>query len=185
VLWLNVAVPASGSNLIIDATGTPTEGSPVYGGAINGATTFSPSAKIDLVECDQEDLPIDAILTAEVAEIDVEMMESDLAKLQYYLLHATYTTSTDTRLPAGAQNIEKLTFGGIVPITKRSIAAISMRRDASNKYVIAQLYSAVQMEAIKLPFTRKKETTYKVKFSALAVTTRSVGDKGGQLWRQL
>lgn len=183
-LWLAVHVPSSGARLIIDATGVPTEGSPVYGGAIDAATTFNPAAKIEAIEADQISAPIDHIMTGETAEIDATMKESDLAKLKQYLQHGTYASGTDSGLPSGKQTYEELSFGGIIPIPKGSVAVISPRRDASGKFVVSQLYQAVQMEAIKLSFTRKKETMYAVKFSAEAVTTRAVGDQVGKIYRQ-
>ena len=183
-LWLAVTVPVTGSRLLINVTGEPTEGSPIYGGAIEGATAFNPSAKIAAVEADQISAPIDHIMTGEEGSIEVEMKESDLAKLRQYMQHGTYATGVDAGLPAGKQNYEELSFGGIIPMTKMSVAAVSPRRDASGKFVVAQLYQAVQMEAIKLAFTRKKETTYKVKFDGEAVTTRPVGDQVGKIYRQ-
>lgn len=183
-LWLDVSVPTTGARLLIDATGTPTAGSPLYGGAIEGATTFNPSAEIVRIEADQISAPIDHIMTGEEGSIEVEMKESDLAKLRQYMQHGTYATGTDAGLPAGKQNYEEITFGGIIPMPKYSVAVVSPRRDASGKFVVGQLYQAVQMEAIKLAFTRKKETTYKVKFDGEAVTTRPVGDQVGKLFRQ-
>jgi hypothetical protein len=183
-LWLDVAVPVSGSRLVIDTSGTPTSGTPVYGGAIDAATIVSIAAKMELVEADQISAPIDAIMTGEVAEIEATMKESDFAKLKHYLQHGTYNSDTDTGLPALAQDFEELTFGGIIPVAKTSVAVISPRRDNTAKFLVSQLYSAVQIEAIKLPFTRKKETMYGVKFTALAVTTRAVGDQCGKIYRQ-
>lgn len=183
-LWLDVAVPVSGSRLVIDTSGVPTSGTPVFGGAIDSATTVTIGAQMNLVEADQISAPIDAIMTGELEEIEATMKESDFAKLKHYLQHGTYDADTDTGLPAGAQDYEELTFGGIIPIAKTSVAVISPRRDDTTKFLVSQLYSAVQIEAIKLPFTRKKETMYGVKFTGLAVTTRAVGDQVGKIYRQ-
>ncbi|MBI4164303.1 MAG: hypothetical protein HY508_01055, partial [Acidobacteria bacterium] len=38
-LWLNLSVPASGSRLIINSSGDPTAGSPIFAGATEGAAT--------------------------------------------------------------------------------------------------------------------------------------------------
>lgn len=184
-LWLDVHVPATGSRLLIDATGVPTEGTPVYGGAIDSGVAVDVTAKIQEVEADQIDAPIDHIMTGEQFQMTVTMKESDLAKLKHYLQHGTFATGTDSGLPAGAQNYEELAVGGIIPVPKTSVAAISRRRDATNKYVVTQIYQAVQMEAIKLQLTRKKETMYQVKFDAEAVTTRPVGDQVGKIYRQV
>jgi hypothetical protein len=52
------------------------------------------------------------------------------------------------------------------------------------KFVVSQLYSAYQAEAVQLPFQRGKETTYKVKFEGLADPSRAAGDQVGKLYRQ-
>ena len=40
-LWLEVTAPATGNRLIIDSSGTPTEGTPVFAGATDGAATMA------------------------------------------------------------------------------------------------------------------------------------------------
>jgi hypothetical protein len=184
-LWIQVYVPTTGSRLLIDATGTPTQGSPIYGGATSAGVTFSPAAKIEMLEADQISAPVDGVMTGETNEMDVTMMESDLAKLRYFVQHGTFATGTDAGLPSGDQLYEEIAFGGIIPIPQYSVANISPRRDAVGKFVVSQLYNAVQMEAIKLPYTRKKPTEYGVKFQGLAITTRPVGDQTGKIYRQL
>jgi len=183
-LWLNVGVPASGSRLIINSTGVPTAGSPIFAGATEGAATVLLSPKLEPVGADQVAAPIDVVMTGEAESIEVTLKESDLAKLKNFIVHGAYTTGTDTGLPAGAQAYEEISFGGILSIPKTSVAVISPRRDATGKFVVSQLYSAYQAEAIQLPFQRGKETTYKVKFEGLADGTRAAGDQVGKLYRQ-
>lgn len=183
-LWLNVSVPASGSRLLINSTGDPTAGSPIFAGATEGAATVLLSPKLEAVGADQVAAPIDVVMTGEAASVEVTLKESDLAKLKNFIVNGAYTTGTDTGLPAGAQAYEEIAFGGTMAIPKTSVAVISPRRDSSNKFVVSQLYSAYQAEAIQLPFQRGKETTYKVKFEGLADPSRAAGDQVGKLYRQ-
>jgi hypothetical protein len=183
-LWLNVTVPSAGSRLVIDATGTPTAGTPVFAGATEGAATLALSPKLEEVNADQISGPIDVVMTGEAASIELTLKESDLAKLKYYIVHGTYTTGTDTSLPAGSQAFEEISFGGTLAIPKTSVAVISPRRDAASKFVVSQLYQAYQADAVQLPFQRGKETTYKVKFEGLADPSRAVGDQVGKIYRQ-
>lgn len=184
-LWLNVSVPTTGNRMLINASGVPTEGSPVDAGAIEGAITLALGAKMDTIDADQLGGPVDAVMTGETDSIEVTMKESDLAKLRYFLQHGTYSTGTDAGLPGGAQAYEEIAFGGIMPIPKMSVAAISRRRDSTTKHVVSQLYSAIQMEAIALPYSRDKSTTFKVKFVGLNIPTRPVGDQCGKIFRQI
>jgi hypothetical protein len=183
-LWLNVSVPASGSRLLISSTGDPTAGTPIFAGATEGAATVMLAPKLDPIGADQVAAPIDVVMTGEAASIEVTLKESDLAKLKNFIVNGSYTTGTDTGLPAGAQAYEEIAFGGTMAIPKTSVAVISPRRDSTGKFVVSQLYSAYQAEAIQLPFQRGKETTYKVKFEGLADPSRAAGDQVGKLYRQ-
>ena len=183
-LWLNVSVPASGSRLIINSSGDPTAGAPIFAGATEGAATVLLAPKLEPIGADQVAAPIDVVMTGEAASIEVTLKESDLAKLKNFVVNGAYTTGTDTGLPAGAQAYEEIAFGGVLSIPKSSVAVVSPRRDATGKFVVSQLYSAYQAEAIQLPFQRGKETTYKVKFEGLADGSRAAGDQVGKLYRQ-
>jgi hypothetical protein len=183
-LWLNVAVPASGSRLLINSTGAPTAGSPAFAGATEGAATLLVAPKLDPIVADQVAAPVDVVMTGEAASIEVTLKESDLAKLKNFIVHGAFSSGTDAGLPAGAQDFEEIAFGGVIAIPKTSVAVISPRRDAPGKFVVSQLYQAYQAEAIQLPFQRSKETTYKVKFEGLGDPGRAAGDQVGKIYRQ-
>lgn len=183
-LWLSVSVPASGSRLVIDSTGTPTAGTPLFAGATEGAATMVLTPKLEEISADQIPGPIDVVMTAEAAAIEVTLMESDLAKLKNYIVNGSFTTGTDSTLPAGSQTYEEVSFGGLIAIPKTSVAVISARRDSPGRFVVAQLYQAYQAQAVQVPFQRAKATTYKVKFAGLADPTRPVGDQIGKIYRQ-
>lgn len=157
----------------------------VYAGALEGVTELDIGAKVEETTADQETLPIDAVMTGEVDSIAVTLKESDCAKLQVLIPHGTYSSGTDSALPAGAQAYEEIAFGGLRPVAKFSVLLISKRKDQTSKFVISQIYRAYQKETVKLPFQRGKETTYKVTFQAIADLNRPVGDRGGKLYRQV
>jgi hypothetical protein len=183
-LWLDTSVPAAGARLIIDSTGTPTAGTPVFAGATEGAATVLLSPKLEALNADQVAAPIDVVMTGEAESIEVTLKESDLAKLTRFVAHGSFSTGTDTSLPAGSQTYEEISFGGIMSIPKTSVAVISPRRDSPGKFVVSQLYQAYQALAVQLPFQRGKETTYKVQFQGLADPTRTTGDQVGKIYRQ-
>jgi hypothetical protein len=157
----------------------------VYAGALEGVTELDIGAKVEETSSDQETLPIDAVMTGEVDSISVTLKESDCAKLQILIPHGTYSSGTDSALPAGAQVYEEIAFGGLKPVAKFSVLLISKRKDQTAKFVISQIYRAYQKETVKLPFQRAKETTYKVTFQAIADLNRPVGDRGGKVYRQV
>jgi len=163
--------------------GAPTGGT--FMGASEGAKTLTLGPKIEELTADEELGPIDARGTAEAHEIDAVLKESDFAKLKLAFTTAVFATGTDPNLPAGAQNYEELSFGGVSNIPNHSIAVISPSRTATGKFVIAQLYKAYQSQAIKLAIQHGKETTYSVKFKGLTISDRPVGDKVGKIYRQV
>jgi hypothetical protein len=185
-LWYGVQVPVSGTRLLVDANGNPIGGSPVPMGASDGAATFHIEAKIEEVAIDQETAPVDALMTAESAYMEVTLKESAVAKIAAGLAHGTYSSGTDTGLPAGAQNYEEITVGGLVKIPQSAIALISPRRGFASpgKFMVACLYNAYAKNAFQIGFTRTKEATYKVRFEGLALLSRAVGDRVAQFYRQ-
>ena len=183
-LWLDVGVPTTGNRLVIDANGNPTAGTPLFAGATDGASTMVLTPKLTEITADQVTGPVDVVLTGEAASIEVTLKESDLAKLKSYVVNGSFSTGTDSSLPAGSQAYEEISFGGLMAIPKTSVAVISARRDSPGKFVVAQLYQAYQAQAVQLPYQRTKETTYKIKFEGLADPSRPVGDQVGKIYRQ-
>jgi len=187
MLWYNVAVPASGARLLVDANGNPLGGAPLAMGSSDGAATFHMEAKIEEIAIDQQTAPVDAVMTAESAYLEVTLKESALAKIAAGLGQASYSTGTDTGLPAGAQNYEEITVGGLVKIPQAAVALISPRRGFSSpgKFMVACLYNAYAKDPFQIGFTRSKEATYKVRFDGLAVLGRAPGDQVAQFYRQI
>jgi hypothetical protein len=65
------------------------------------------------------------------------------------------------------------------------IALPARRRDNPSKYIIVCLYNAYASKPFTYTFGRKKEGTYPVELSALAITTRTAGDCIGQFYREI
>ena len=185
-LWYNVQAPAAGARLLIDAVGSPTQGSPLPMGSSEGAATFHMEAKIEEIAIDQETAAVDAMMTAESAYIEVTLKESSLAKLSKGLAHATYSSGSDAGLPSGAQAYEEITVGGLVTIPQAPVVLISPRRGFASpgKFMVACLYNTYAKDPFQIGFTRTKEAVYKVRFEGLAVLARSQGDRVAQFYRQ-
>ncbi|MGH9358069.1 MAG: hypothetical protein ACRD1O_02710, partial [Terriglobia bacterium] len=140
--------------------------------------------KIEALGADQITAPIDARLTAEEQSIEAEVMETDYAKFKAYVANGLFATGADSGLPAGCQNYEEISFGGLMQVPRMSVAIVSPRIEAPQKFVVSQLYFAYQAQALSMPFSREKPTTVKVKFTGLADPTRPVGDQVGKVYRQ-
>jgi hypothetical protein len=174
------------TGLVAGGNGLPSSNAagPLFAGAVSGATTIVWTPKIEALSADQVAAPIDARLTAEEQSIEAEVMETDYAKLRAYFANGVFAAGLDAGLPAGCQNYEELSFGGLMQIPRMSVAIISPRIEAIGKYVVSQLYCAYQAQALSMPFSREKVTSVKVKFSGLADPSRPVGDQVGKVYRQ-
>jgi hypothetical protein len=179
--WLE---PAAGLNVNGIAPPAANTAGPVFAGAVSGATTLIWTPKIETLSADQVTGPIDARLTAEEQSIEAEILETDCARLRAYMTNGIFASGSDPGLPAGAQNYEELSFGGLMQVPKMSVAIVSPRIDAPGKFVVSQLYSAYQSQALTMPFSREKPTTVKVKFNGLADPSRPPGDQVGKVYRQ-
>jgi hypothetical protein len=161
-------------------------GAPLSLGSTEGPLKFEAKSKLEEIQIDQETAPVDVVMTAEDATLDFSLKESSLGKISKFLGHGTYSSGTDTGLPAGAQAYEEITVGGLVQIPTAAIAITSPRRGFSSpgKFFVACLYNAYGSAALDLSFTRTKESVYKVTFKGLAVLARPAGDRVCQFYRQ-
>jgi len=186
-LWVDIAVPAVGSRLLVDTDGIPLGGSPFGMGPGDGHATFHASAKEELIQADQVTAPIDKVMTAESAYVEFSLKSSAFTKLVKFLGHATYAAGTDAGLPAGAQVYEQLTFGGLIAYSSRGVAVISPIRGYSSpgKFEVAVLYSTKGVSILERQYTRTKEVIVKGRFDGLAITTRTSGDQVGSVYRQI
>lgn len=183
-LGQNWILPPAG--LISGGSAPPSSNSagPLFAGAVSGATTIVWTPKIEALSADQVAAPIDARLTSEEQSVEAEIMETDYAKLRAYLANGVFASGIDAGLPAGLQNYEEISFGGLMQVPRMSVAIVSPRIEAPGKFVVSQLYSAYQAQALSMPFSREKATTVKVKFNGLADSSRPVGDQVGKVYRQ-
>lgn len=178
--WTQTAAP-SGSTSAPSTNDTTA----LYGGAIEGATTFGIVPKIAEIKADQVFGAIDARPTDAEASIEATLLETDLQKLSFLIAGASYLTGADSTLPAGFQSFEQLTYGGLFTIPNWSVAVISPRVNYPGKFVVSQLYQAYVSKEPSLAFSKEKPTTAKVTFAGIAVTSRAAGDQLGSIWRQL
>lgn len=156
-----------------------------HAGAVEGAITNIFAPKIEGIMADQVVGPIDSVITAATAEIEVEMKETDMLKMANWFAGGIYGAGTDTNLPTGAQDYQELSFGGLLVVPKLSMAVISPRRNEAGKFVVAQLYKCYQAEQVSLAVQREKQTMVKIKFSGLFDATRPQGDQAGKLYWQV
>jgi hypothetical protein len=173
-LWVIATPPVDATpRLTLAANGTPdsvTHGACVHLGAIQSAITTKVQGKMAMIDMDQYDSPIDGFATDLEASIEAEMAQTESAKLQRALGVATYATGS---------GYKHLTFGGTLVVPTLCIAAISPKRTAAAKHIIATLFSAVAVGGFQVAFGRAKSSTYKAKFVGIADLARTAGKQVG------
>lgn len=157
----------------------------VYGGAIDGATTFGLVPKLSAIKADQIFGAIDYRPVDADGMIDVTLEETDLQKLNFMLPGSAYSTGTDTSLPAGFQSYQQVTYGGLFLAPHVSVAVISPRTNFPGKFVVSQLYQAAVTKTPQLAFSKEKPTLAKMTLSAIADPTRAAGDQMGSIYWQV
>lgn len=156
-----------------------------YGGAVEAAITNVIGAKTEPITADQIVGPVDAVIVGAQAEIEVDMKETDIAKVAQYFAGGIYNAGVDVGLPAGLQNYQELAHGGLIAVPKLSMAVISPRRNYGGKFVVAQLYMAYQAQMVSFPVQREKTSTIKMKFTGLFLPARPQGDQAGKIYWQV
>jgi hypothetical protein len=162
-----------------------TLGGVFYGGAVEAAITIIEGAKTEPITADQIVGPVDAVITGAQAEIEVDMKETDLAKVAQYFAGGIYNAGTDSGLPTGVQAFQEISHGGLIAVPKLSIAVISPRRNYGGKFVVAQLYMAYQAQIVSWPTSKEKTSTIKMKFNGLFIPSRPQGDQAGRIYWQI
>jgi len=177
-LWVITTPPVNATpRLTLASDGTPEKtahGTCVHLGAIQSAITSMVKGKMAMIDLDQHDAPIDCYPTDLEASIEAEMAQTAAAKLQRALGVGVYSAPT---------GFKQTTFGGLLVVPTVCISAISPKRTAAAKHIVATLFSAVAVGGFSVSFGRAKTSTYKAKFVGLAdldataarVVTKQVG----------
>jgi hypothetical protein len=155
-------------------------------GGANGAMTFDVQSVMADIDFDQFTLPVDAYVTGDKGTITATLMELSLAIVGRALPTATYLSGVDPNLPSGAQAYEELLGGGMLRVPHPAIMIASPQREFSNpaKCFVGVFFKAAGESNASLPFSLKKETTFKASWKAQGVVYRPAGYQGWQLYRE-
>jgi hypothetical protein len=115
-------------------------------------------------------------------------VDAELSQITFECLERTYNTllrAFDNIGTVSDGSKDLFYFGNgtsiIAPFTT-GVFFSSPQRTNLGKYSIGMLYNAYNPDGVKLPFTKTKPMSYKMTFTALADTTRTAGDQGGQFY---
>lgn len=147
-------------------------------GYTTGPTTFEYKATKVEIAAEQSLLPVDIFTSDELSQVTFTCLER---------LYQTLQAAFDN-IGSVSDAAKDLFYAGngtsILTPSPFSIFVSHRHRDNVNKFSCANIYRAYSVDGIKLPFDKKKETTFLVTLKALADTTRSAGDQAFQLFHE-
>jgi len=177
-IFLGVTPPASGTppTLTGHTAGVPATGVEV--GYTRDAATFTYKQNKQEIQAEQSLNPVDVFVTTEEAQIEFQALEH------------TYNT-----LKTAFDNIGTVTDGakdlfyggdgsGLLSVTTQCVVLTSIQRQAPTKYEVLTLYKVYNVEGIAIGYQRTTEAMYKITLKALVDTTRNLGDRIFQFYRE-
>jgi len=166
-LYAGVTVPASGAELVLTA-GVPADG--VLLGYTDAGATIIYSVEQTEETVDESATPIDAVITGEVLDFAVDLLQLANTEVQKRL----FATGT---VVAGGIN-----FGGLarIPDTARDSYLLTWKLQ-DGAWAHAMLYEAIQTNELNLKTSRQERMTANARFKGLADAARTVGDYVGRL----
>lgn len=181
-LWIDLAEPASGAHKITlfsdgtpDATANPNA---KHLGVLEGAAVSQYGPKYDFEKIDQDTAPVVAFLTEEEAVIEATMKQTAFNNVLQYLLPPGFFSDTSAEGVTIGQ-------GGNIVATNATLACIAKSADPAYNWVVALLYKAVPVAAMKIEMGKEKTAVYQVKFQGLTDLTRPAGDRLGSFYRTI
>ena len=179
-IWTGVSKPGSGAPPTItpiDASGVPTGGGDEVG-YTTGPAAFSYKQVKNPIMAEQSLNPVDVYVTSEEGSLVFEAMERTYATLKLAFDNVANASGVGEDLFYGGDST------GLSSVFTTCCVLTSRRRLAPTKFEVMTIYKAYSVEGIQLAYTRTKESTYKVTMSALIDTSRDVGDRLFQWYRQ-
>jgi hypothetical protein len=184
-LWIigNPPVDSASPQLTLASDGTPdatAHANSIHMGGTDSAITIVTKPKIEAINIDQADGPVDDYLVSQEMSIEAELVQLDPALMQNAVPYGVYSTQT------GASGYKQLTFGGqALSSTFPCIACIAPKRAAPGKYIVAMLFKARGSIGLSTTIGRSKKTVYKAQFDGRIDLTRSAGRQMGIVYETL
>lgn len=177
-IFLGVTPPASGTppTKLSHTDGVPATGTEV--GYTRDAATFSYKQNKQEVQAEQSLNPVDVFVTTEEAQLDFTAMEH---------VYNTLKTAFDN-IGSLDDGTATLFYGGdgagLLNVTTQCVVLTSRIRTAPTKFEALCLYRVYNVDGMAIGYQRTTEAMYKITLKALVDTSRSLGDRIFQWFRE-
>jgi hypothetical protein len=177
-IFLGVTPPASGTppTLLGHTDGVPATGTEV--GYTQDASSFTYKQNKQEVVAEQSLNPVDVFVTNEEAMLEFTAMEHVYNTLKAAFDNVGTVTDGSKDLFYGGDG------SGLVSVTTQAVALTSRIRSAPTKFEVLMLYKVYNVEGVVIPYQRTGVSIYKVTLKALVDTSRNLGDRIFQWYRE-
>ena len=180
-LWADLAVPAAGARLTLDADGTPdatANPNAIHLGHTADGATVTTNFTVSRYYADETPFPIGTSIdevTVTVSGNLLQVFDEDV--LQVTLANiGTYGT---------AAGYKELTLGRKAALTYTSLAFIVPTPMDATKFGVFALYNAMNTGGMTIQFGRKVRAQTPFSFEGTALTARAEADQLGNYWWQI
>lgn len=192
-LWYNVTKPGDGSTLQVSGTSAAQLYGPVpftesgqFLGLTIGESTYSYRPQFVDIWPETSTAKVEKVLSGEEARAMFSVAEMTISSMALSIPVGTTSGPTNDTINAipgggGAQKIRLLKVGGLRLTVPQCIAFISANRRATVaegpfSYVFCG-YAAIAVDGFDAPFSRGRETVWRLTFEMIADTSRTLGDQ--------
>lgn len=177
-IFLGVTNPATGTppTLMGHTDGVPATGTEV--GYTQGAATFSYKQNKQEVEAEQSLSPVDVFNTTEESQLEFTAME-----------HVYNTLKTAFDNIGSVDDAAKTLFyagdgSGLLNVTTQGVTLTSRIRTSPLKFEVLTIYRVYNVEGVVIGYQRTTEAVYKITLKALVDTSRNLGDRLFQWYKE-
>lgn len=188
-LYTQVSKPADGAILLVSGNVSGPQDQRVYGpapytisgayiGSTIGDSTVSYKPTFVDIQIETSTAKVEKVLNTETATVAFSVAELTSENANLAIPIGTVTTQTDPLMAGQSQHNMKV--GGLRLVAPQCIAAISPNRriNAGGPYsYVFTGYNAIAIDGFDAPFSRSKETVWKLTFEMIAATERTIGDQ--------
>ena len=191
MLWTGVNKPVDGAVLLVSGNLSGVNDQRVYGpmlytasgtfiGSTIGESTISYKPTFVDIQIETSTAKVEKVLNMEEARVSFSVAELTTANLALSIPIASTTLNAagDSAQPAQLRDIVKV--GGLRLVRPDCIAFVSPNRRISAEgpysYVFCG-YAAVSTDGFDAPFSRGRETVWRLTYELIADTSRTIGDQ--------
>jgi hypothetical protein len=178
-IFLGVNAPATGIPPVAlpHFDGTPTSGVEV--GYTQDASTFTYKQNKQEVVAEQSLNPVDVFVTNEEIMLEFTAMEHVFVTLKAAFDNVNTSRQATLDMFYGGDG------AGLVSVPTQCVALTSRIRTSPTKFEVMCMYRCYSVNGMVVPYNRTKEAIYSIQMKGLVDTSRALGDRLFQFYKEV